>query len=57
VRYAAKKVAARDVRSVLVSTRGKLEGIFTGTDLIKQVVARGLDPDRTRLRDVMTARP
>jgi CBS domain-containing protein len=57
VRQAAKKMAARDVRSVLVTTRGKLEGIFTGTDLIKRVVARGLDPDETRLRDVMTACP
>jgi CBS domain-containing protein len=57
VRQAAQKMAARDVRSVLVTTRGKLEGIFTGTDLIKRVVARGLDPDQTRLREVMTARP
>jgi CBS domain-containing protein len=57
VRQAAKKMAARDVRSVLVTSRGKLKGIFTGTDLINRVVARGLDPDRTKLREVMTARP
>jgi len=56
VREAAKKMAARAVRSVLVCQRGKLVGIFTGTDLIK-IVAAGRDLDATPLSAVMTAAP
>ncbi|MGE0747450.1 MAG: CBS domain-containing protein [Rhodospirillales bacterium] len=56
VREAAKKMAARAVRSVLVCQRGRLQGIFTGTDLIK-VVADGRDLDATPLSAVMTAAP
>ena len=57
VRDAARKMAKRDVRSVLVKDHGRLVGIFTGTDLISRVVAPGLDPDTTTLREVMTANP
>jgi CBS domain-containing protein len=57
VREAAIGMAKRNVRSVLVANRGKLEGIFTGTDLIGRVVAKRLDPDTTSLRDVMTKDP
>jgi CBS domain-containing protein len=57
VRQAARKMAESNVRSVLVVARGKLEGIFTGTDLINRVVAPGLDPDTTPLADVMTVGP
>jgi len=57
VRQAARKMARMNVRSVLV-TRGKtLIGIFTGTDLIGRVVAAGLNPDTTKLSDVMTRDP
>lgn len=57
VRQAARKMATANVRSVLV-TRGKtLLGIFTGTDLTCRVVAAGLDPDTTKLADVMTRDP
>ncbi|HEX9836665.1 MAG TPA: CBS domain-containing protein, partial [Alphaproteobacteria bacterium] len=57
VREAAQKMARRDVRSVLVTKGSKLEGIFTGTDLIARVVAPGLDPDATPLGQVMTRNP
>jgi CBS domain-containing protein len=57
VRDAARAMAARDVRSVLIARDGRLLGIFTGTDLVKRVVAPGLDPDRTRLDAVMTPEP
>lgn len=56
VREAARRMAKRNVRSVLVASRGKLEGIFTGTDLIR-VVAGGIDLDRTPLAEVMTPNP
>jgi len=57
VREAAQRMARRNVRSVLITHRGKLMGIFTGTDLIKKVVAAGLDPNVTPLSDVMTRNP
>jgi CBS domain-containing protein len=50
-------MASNNVRSILV-TRGKtLVGIFTGTDLACRVVAKGRDPDATKLADVMTPDP
>ena len=57
VREAVQGMAARDVNSVLIVENGALQGIFTGTDLIKKVVAAGQDLDNTPLRDVMTADP
>lgn len=57
VRDAARGMAERDVNSVLIVEDGQLMGIFTGTDLLKKVVAVGLDPDQTALREVMTHDP
>lgn len=57
VRDAAQGMAQRNCQSVLITEKGRLTGIFTGTDLIRKVVARGLDPDRTPLSDVMTPDP
>jgi CBS domain-containing protein len=54
---AARGMAERDVHSVLITDDGRLTGIFTGTDLIKKVVAMGLDPNLTTLSDVMTHEP
>lgn len=34
---------------------GKLIGIFTERDVMRKVVAKRLDPDKTRLREVMTS--
>ncbi len=57
VRDAAKGMAERNINSVLITKAGRLTGIFTGTDLVKKVVAVGLDPDLTTLSDVMTRDP
>jgi CBS domain-containing protein len=54
---AAVKMSEHKVRSTLVVTGERLEGIFTGTDLIDRVVAKGLNPSDTELRAVMTANP
>ena len=54
---AAKGMAERNINSALVTDGGRLTGIFTGTDLIKKVVAVGLDPGLTALSDVMTRDP
>ncbi|GAB4373396.1 MAG: CBS domain-containing protein [Kiloniellaceae bacterium] len=57
VRDAARNMAERHIGAVLIGEGGRLSGIFTERDLLIRVVARGLDPDSTRLKDVMTPDP
>ena len=57
VRDAARNMAERHIGAVLVGTDGRLEGIFTERDALTRVVAKGLDPDSTRLEQVMTPNP
>lgn len=54
---AARLMAERKVRSVLVVDRDSLVGVFTGTDMIGRVVAAGLSPEKTPVADVMTPDP
>lgn len=46
-----------EVGAVMVVEDGKLVGIFTERDALFRIVAEGLDPQRTRLADVMTRDP
>ncbi len=57
VREAAQFMADRHVGSVLIVTDGELEGIFTEADVVNRVVARGMDPEETKLSAVMTREP
>ena len=57
VREAAQNMAERHIGAVLIGEGGRLGGIFTERDLLIRVVARGLDPDTTLLKDVMTPNP
>jgi len=58
VREAARQMDARNVASALVmEPGGRLLGIFTERDLLRRVVAKGRDPDKTLIADVMTATP
>jgi signal-transduction protein with cAMP-binding, CBS, and nucleotidyltransferase domain len=57
VRDAAIRMQAQDCGSVVVLEQGQLAGIFTERDLLMRVVAKGLDPDKTRISQVMTANP
>lgn len=54
---AARQMADRKVRSVLVVDRDSLVGVFTGTDMIGRVVAAGRSPEKTPVADVMTPDP
>ena len=45
------------IGSVLVLVGGRLAGIFTERDILSRVVAAGIDPATTKIRDVMTANP
>ena len=39
---------------VIVDGAGRLEGIFTERDVLRRIVAKGVDPAATRLGEVMT---
>jgi CBS domain-containing protein len=43
--------------SVVVTRRGERVGILTERDLLRKVVAQGLDPRSTRVKEVMTSPP
>src|SRR5258706_4409086 len=57
VREAAKLMTERKIGAIMVVESGKLVGIFSERDVLGRVVARGLDPDKTTLRETMTANP
>jgi CBS domain-containing protein len=57
VRKAAELMAKRNVGAVLVVEDARLVGILTERDIAFRVVARGLDPQTTRVADVMTSEP
>jgi CBS domain-containing protein len=57
VREACELMATNHVGAVLVMEGGRLDGIFTERDALNRVLAGRLDPDATRLADVMTREP
>ncbi len=57
VSKAAGLMAARNVGAVMVVEGERLIGIFTERDAVFRVMARGLDPTKTRLGEVMTKDP
>ncbi len=55
VRDTVETMDQHNVGSVLVmDDENRLCGIFTERDLVKRVVAPGLDPEKTKIADVMT---
>lgn len=57
VRDASRLMAREKVGAVLVTDNGRLEGIFTERDALGRVLAKQLDPEATRLEEVMSADP
>jgi CBS domain-containing protein len=57
VAEAAREMRDGDVGAVVVAEDGKVAGIITDRDIAVRVVAQGLDPDATRVREVATTRP
>ena len=52
---AAKKMASQDIGSLPVcAERRRVVGIITDRDITVRAVARGMDPNHTRVEDVMT---
>ena len=54
VREAAQVMADAQIGAIAVKEGPTIVGVFTERDLMKRVVAEGLDPDATAIRDVMT---
>jgi CBS domain-containing protein len=55
---AARKMAQYNIGSVVVvDEKGVIVGILTEGDIVRRVVARGLDPSKTLIGDVMTRNP
>jgi CBS domain-containing protein len=57
VSKAAKLMAGKNAGAVLVVENEHLSGIFTERDVVFRVIAKGLDPAITPIRDVMTESP
>ena len=57
VREASRLMAREKVGAVLVTDGDRLEGIFTERDALGRVLAKQLDPEKTRLEEVMTVNP
>ena len=56
-RQAAKLMRKHNVGAVLITENDVLKGILTVNDMTYRVIAEGLDPDKTLLREVMTPDP
>ncbi len=57
VRSAANRMQGRHVGAVLVMDDGELKGIFTGTNLMRNVLEPGLNPELVEIGEVMTPDP
>jgi CBS domain-containing protein len=54
VRTAAQRMTERNIGAVAVVDQGTLAGVFSERDIMSRVVARGLNPDDTKVDAVMT---
>lgn len=54
---ACQEMAKKNYGSCLITEKSILKGIFTERDLLLKVTAKGLDPKKTKLKDVMSADP
>jgi CBS domain-containing protein len=55
VRETVRVMAANNVGIAIVLEGDRLVGVFSERDVVRRVVDRGLDPDRTPVGDVMTS--
>jgi CBS domain-containing protein len=51
---AARRMADRDIGDVLVTDRGSLRGLVTDRDIVVRALARGRDPARTTLGEIVS---
>lgn len=55
VREAAEIMRDNEIESIFVSCEGMIIGIFTDTDLVKRLVAAGLDSKKTTVEQIMSS--
>lgn len=56
VRAACKLMAEKKIGALLVLEKGKIAGIFTERDALNKILAASLDPDSTKLSEVMVSK-
>lgn len=56
VRAACQLMAEKKIGALLVLEKGKIAGIFTERDALNKILAAGLDPDSTKLSEVMVSK-
>lgn len=56
VRAACKLMAEKKIGALLVLEKGKIAGIFTERDALNKILATGVDPDSTKLSEVMVSK-
>jgi len=54
VKYAARMMSYLGISSLVVLSKGKVVGILTERDVVGRVVAKGLDPEKVFVNDVMS---
>ena len=54
VQKAAKKMDKYGIGSLIITDGNKMKGIVTGRDILIKVVARGCDPSKTTVNEIMT---
>ncbi|MBD3155312.1 MAG: CBS domain-containing protein [Candidatus Aenigmarchaeota archaeon] len=54
VRSAAEMMSKRDIGSLIIIQDEKMIGIMTERDVMKKVVSKGKDPEKTKISEVMT---
>ena len=54
VRNAAKMMNYRGISSLVVTQGSKIKGIITEKDLVTRVIANGADPQKTKIKDIMS---
>lgn len=55
VRQAAKAMEKQDSSCVFVKSKGEIVGIVTERDIARRVVAKGVSPEKTKVRGIMTS--
>ncbi len=55
VRAAAELMASKDISCLVATNNGAVVGVFTERDILKRVIAVKRNPDRTRLKQVMSS--
>ncbi len=57
VRAACRLMTERKIGALLVVENSRIAGIFTERDVLNKILSAGLDPDATRLEQVMASNP